>query len=53
MDASYPDDLTSTDIAPTISAPVTQEVTPGAYRLSIVYTNAFTITMLMPPSTRP
>ncbi len=53
MDASYPDDLTSTDIAPTLSAPVSQQVSPGSYILEIVYTRTFTITMLMPPSTKP
>jgi hypothetical protein len=53
MPTYYPDDSTETSINPTISVPVTLSVSPGAYLYKISFVNTFSITLLMPPSTRP
>jgi hypothetical protein len=48
---SYPDDLTASDTAPTFQG--TLDVYPGVYIFETTFTSSFTISLKMPPSTKP
>lgn len=50
---SYPDDATSNSIGLTLSVPFTTISSSGSYFLELAYVNSFTLSLLMPPSTKP
>jgi len=50
---SYPEDLTATPVDPSLSINATLSLYPGTYLFQTAFTTAFTITLLMPPSTKP
>lgn len=51
--ASYADDATASALNPSLSVPLKSSVNLGSYLFEIDFTNSFTITMLMPPSSKP
>lgn len=50
---TYPDDPTATSLNASLSLSASLAVYPGVYVYQATFANSFTISMLMPPSTRP
>ena len=50
---SYPDDATSNSIGLTLSVPFTTVSSSGSYIFEMDFVNSFTLSLLMPPSTKP